>query len=145
MIIRNGASFCNEGGFISGNARIFYIGGTHVILCELGDYLLQDSIKFILDSNAVLPIPNNTTLHLKGNTTSLLMKPGSKLLFGENSGIICDSGGKVIANNATFASSDSTKIWNGISLSGLSQDTIKNCTIKNAFRRGGRNFYFKQV
>ena len=34
-----------------------------------------------------------------------------------------------VANDATFASVDSTKKWNGISLNDLSSDTIKNCTI----------------
>jgi len=133
ITINPGAYLCNEGGSIRGSGIIYYTGGIHQSMCnQLTDYLLQDSVKFILDSNAILPIPNNTTLHLKGNTTSLIMKPGSKLLFGENSGIVCDSGGKVIADNATFASIDSTKKWNGISLSDLSQDTIKNCIIKNA-------------
>ena len=133
ITINPGAYLCNGGGSIRGSGIIYYTGGIHQSMCnQLTDYLLQDSIKFILDSNAVLPIPNNTTLHLRGNTTSLIMKPGSKLLFGENSGIVCDSGGKLIANNATFASVDSTKKWSGISLSGISQDTIKNCTIKNS-------------
>ncbi|MEO8210835.1 MAG: T9SS type A sorting domain-containing protein [bacterium] len=62
-----------------------------------------------------------------------ISKSSTKLLFGENSGIVCDSGAKVIANNATFTSIDSTKKWNGISLKHLSQDTIKNCIIKNAY------------
>jgi len=128
--IKPGAIFCNEGGKIYG--RIIYEGGIHYSLCALADYLLQDSSKFILEENATLSVPNNTTLHLKGNTTSLIMRPNSKLMFGENSGIVCDSGAKLIANNATFTSIDSTKKWNGISLRHLWQDTIKNCTIKNA-------------
>ncbi len=28
------------------------------------------------------------------------MNPGSKMLFGESSGIVCDSGAKVVANSA---------------------------------------------
>jgi len=130
--VKPGGLLCNLGASIRGNGRIIYEGGIHYSLCTLADYLLQDSVKFILDTNAVLSIPNNTTLHLKGNTTSLIMKPNSKLMFGENSGIVCDSGAKIIANNATFTSIDSTKKWNGISLSHLSQDTLKNCVIKNA-------------
>ncbi|MEO6695655.1 MAG: hypothetical protein ABIY50_00815, partial [Ignavibacteria bacterium] len=131
--INSGGLFCNEGGKIYGSGKIIYTGGTHQVMCAtVADYLIKDSVKFVLDSNAILPIPNNTTLHLRGKTTSLIMRPGSKLLFGENSGIVCDSGAKLIANNATFASIDSTKKWNGISLRHLSQDTIKNCTIKNA-------------
>ncbi|MBK8984321.1 MAG: hypothetical protein IPM38_18875 [Ignavibacteria bacterium] len=44
-------------------------------------------------------LPDNYTLHLRGNTTSLIMKPGSKMMFGENSGIVCDSGAKVIVRD----------------------------------------------
>jgi len=130
IVIKPGAIFCNEGGKIYG--RITYEGGIHYSLCALADYLLQDSSKFILEENATLSVPNNTTLHLRGKNSSLILKPNSKLMFGENSGIVCDSGAKLIANNATFTSIDSTKKWVGISLSGLSQDTIKNCVIKNA-------------
>lgn len=145
-----GSLFCNEGGKIisagSPGGIICYEPGFHYYNCsELSDLLIEDSTRLVLDENAIVQIPNNIEIHINGIASSLILNPGSKLLFGENSGIVCDSGGKVIANNATFASSDSTKKWNGISLSGLSQDTIKNCTIKNAFRRGGRNFYFKQV
>ena len=134
ILVQPGGIFCNYGASIRGAGRIIYKGGTiHQTLCAVSDYLLQDSIKLILDSNAVVSIPNNTTLHLRGSTTSLILKPGSKLLFGENSGIVCDSGARLVAHNATFASIDSTKKWNGISLKHRSHDTIKNCTIKNAY------------
>ena len=129
--IKPGAFFCNEGGKLYG--RITFENGIHQPLCnQLTDFFMQDSSKFVLDSNAILPIPDNTTLHLRGIESALILNPGSKLLFGENSGIICDSGAKVIANYAEFASIDSTKKWNGISLNDLSHDTIKNCVIKNA-------------
>jgi parallel beta-helix repeat protein len=85
----------------------------------------------LLDS-AELIFPNDYTLHLKGHETALILNPGSKLLFGENSGIVCDSGARIVANDAMFASVDSTKKWNGISLNDLASDTIRNCTIKNA-------------
>jgi len=133
IIFNSGSLFCNEGARIIGQGSIIYKKGYHQFNCsELSDFLLEDSTKFILEDSAIVNLPNITTLHIRGNTTSLILKPESKLLFGENSSIVCDQGGKVIANNATFASSDSTKKWNGISLSGLSQDTIKNCLIKNA-------------
>ena len=129
--IKPGALFCNEGGKLFG--RVTFENGFHQPLCsQLADFFMQDSSKFVLDSNAVLPIQNNTTLHIRGNQSALILNPGSKLLFGENSGIICDSGARIVANNAEFASIDSTKKWNGISLNDLSHDTIKNCVIKNA-------------
>ena len=66
--IKPGAMFCNEGGRILGSGRIFYEGGIHQSICnQLSDYLMQDSVKFILDSNAVLQIPYNSTLHFRGN------------------------------------------------------------------------------
>lgn len=128
-----GGLFCNFGASIRGRGSIVYKGGLHQLMCAtVADFLLQDSSNFVLDSNAVLSIPNNTTLHLKGNETALILNPGSKLLFGENSGIVCDSGARLIANDATFSSVDSTKKWNGILLSGSSNDTVRNCKIKNA-------------
>ncbi|MBK8984316.1 MAG: hypothetical protein IPM38_18850 [Ignavibacteria bacterium] len=54
-----------------------------------------DSAEFILEDSAVVIVPNNYNIHLRGNTTSLIMNPGSKIMFGENSGIVCDSGAKV--------------------------------------------------
>ncbi|MBK6507181.1 MAG: right-handed parallel beta-helix repeat-containing protein [Ignavibacteria bacterium] len=128
-----GGLLCNYGASIRGSGKIVYKGGVHQLMCAtVADFLLQDSSKFVLDSSAVLSIPNSTTLHLKGNETALILNPGSKLLFGENSDIVCDSGARIVANDATFASVDSTKKWNGISLNDLASDTIKNCIIKNA-------------
>ncbi|MBK8981907.1 MAG: T9SS type A sorting domain-containing protein [Ignavibacteria bacterium] len=133
IIIKNGGVLCNEGGIIRGPGKITYDSGVHVLCSDIvNDFAVRDSAKIILEDNAVLILPDDYTLHLRGNTTSLIMKPGSKMMFGENSGIVCDSGAKVIANNAVFTSADSTKKWNGISLKHRSQDTIKNCVIKNA-------------
>ena len=130
--IKNGAAFCNEGCRIYGHGKIIFEKGIHEFCSNVNDFAVRDSAKIILEDSAVVILPDNYTLRLRGNTTSLIMKPGSKMMFGENSGIVCDSGAKVIANNATFTSFDSTKIWNGISLKHRSRDTIKNCIIKNA-------------
>ncbi|MBK8980929.1 MAG: hypothetical protein IPM38_01090 [Ignavibacteria bacterium] len=131
--IKNGGVLCNEGGIIRGPGKITFDSGVHVLCSDIvNDFAVRDSAKIVLEDSAVVILPDNYTLHLRGNTTSLVMKPGSKMMFGENSGIVCDSGAKVIANNAIFTSADSTKKWNGISLKHRSQDTIKNCVIKNA-------------
>jgi len=130
--IDSGGIFCNEGGIIRGPGKIIIEKGIHEFCSYVSDFKFEDSTKFILEDSAVVVLPDEYTLHLKGNTTSLIMNPGSKLMFGENSGIVCDSGAKVIANGAAFTSSDSTKNWNGISLRHRSQDTIKNCMISNA-------------
>ncbi|HRJ98134.1 MAG TPA: hypothetical protein PL089_00800 [Ignavibacteria bacterium] len=130
--IKNGAAFCNEGCRIYGHGKIIFEKGIHEFCSYVNDFAVRDSAKIILEDSAVVILPDDYTLRLRGNTTSLIMKPGSKMMFGENSGIVCDSGAKVIANNAVFTSADSTKIWNGISLKHRSQDTIKSCIIKNA-------------
>ena len=125
-----GGKLCNFGGSVMGKGYIYYDKGIHNT-CEFDNFTASDSAHIVLDS-ATLSLPNDYTLHLKGNETALILNPGSKLLFGENSGIVCDSGARIIANDATFASVDTTKKWNGISLNDLANDTIKNCTIKNA-------------
>ena len=130
ILIRNGGKFCNEGGKVLGPGHVIFDKGIHNT-CEFDNFTTSDSAKIVLDS-ATLSLPDDYTLHLKGNETALILNPGSKLLFGENSGIVCDSGARLIANDALFASVDSTKKWNGISLNDLASDTIKNCIIKNA-------------
>jgi hypothetical protein len=125
-----GGKFCNFGGSVLGKGYIYYIKGIHNT-CEFDNFTASDSAHIVLDS-ATLSLPDDFTLHLKGSETALVLSPGSKLLFGENSGIVCDSGARIIANDAMFASVDSTKKWNGISLNDLASDTIRNCTIKNA-------------
>ncbi len=130
IIIMNGAKFCNEGGYIRGPGHIIFEKGIHNT-CEFDNFTARDSMRIVLDS-ATLTLPDNLTMHLTGKETALILNSGSKLLFGEKSGIVCDSGARLIANYATFASVDSTKKWNGISLNDPSHDTIKNCTIKNA-------------
>ncbi len=133
LIIQPGAVICNEGANINSPGKIVFEKGVHTLCSDIvNDFFVKDSTKIILEDSAVVIVPNNYNIHLRGNTTSLIMKPGSKMKFGENSGIVCDSGAKVVANNAVFTSADSTKKWNGISLKHRSQDTIKNCIIKNA-------------
>jgi hypothetical protein len=130
ILIKNGALLCNEGSNVTGPGWIIYDKGIHNT-CEFDNFTASDSAHIVLDS-ATLSLPDDYTLHLKGHETALILNPGSKLLFGENSGIVCDSGARIIANDATFASIDSAKKWNGISLNDLASDTIKNCIIKNA-------------
>jgi len=131
--MKDGGFFCNEGGKIRGSGNIIYEKGLHGVCPGTESiFLVEDSTKIVLEDSAVVVLPDDYTLHLKGNTTSLIMNPGSKIMFGENSGIVCDSGAKLIANDAAFTSTDSTKKWNGIFLRHRSQDTIKNCLISNA-------------
>lgn len=134
ILVEQGGFFCNVGALIRGNGHIIYKGGSipHIQCNQLADYLVKDSTKFILDSNAVLEIPDNTTLHFFGNQTGLIMKPNSKLKMGEGSKILFDSSASLIANGATFTSIDSTMKWDGIVLSNTDADTITNCTFSNA-------------
>ncbi len=72
--------------------------GIHEFCSYVNDVVIKDSAKIILVDSAVVILPDNFNLHLRGSTTSLIMNPGSKMMFGENSGIVCDNGAKVIAN-----------------------------------------------
>jgi len=132
IIIKNGAMFCNEGGRIAGSGKVVFDKGIFQLCSYSNDFVVEDSAKIILEDSAFVILPDNYTLRLRGNTTSLVMKPGSKMMFGENSGIVCDSGAKLIASDAAFTSVDSAKKWNGIFLKHRSLDTIKNCLISNA-------------
>jgi hypothetical protein len=124
---KQGTLFCNKGSRLVIRGKIFFEKGMHQIPCDVESPVsIGDSAHIVLDS-ATLSLPDDFTLHLKGSETALVLNPGSKLLFGENSGIVCDSGARIVANYATFASVDSTKKWNGISLNDLASDTIKNC------------------
>mgnify|MGYP006883217542 FL=1 len=98
--IKNGAAFCNEGCRIYGHGKIIFEKGIHEFCSYVNDFAVRDSAKIILEDSAVVILPDNYTLRLRGNTTSLIMKPGSKMMFGENSGIVCDSGAKVVADSA---------------------------------------------
>ncbi|MBS1517572.1 MAG: hypothetical protein JSS91_05745 [Bacteroidetes bacterium] len=95
--IKNGGVLCNVGGIIRGPGKITYDSGVHVLCSDIvNDFAVRDSAKIILEDSAVVILPTNYNLHLRGNTTSLIMKSGSKMIFGENSGIVCDSWAKVI-------------------------------------------------
>ncbi|MBK8981905.1 MAG: hypothetical protein IPM38_06180 [Ignavibacteria bacterium] len=65
--------------------------GIHEFCSYINDIVIEDS--------AVVIVPNNYNLHIRGNTTSLIMNPGSMMMFGENSGIVCDSGAKVMCED----------------------------------------------
>ncbi|MEO8664627.1 MAG: hypothetical protein ABI462_03945, partial [Ignavibacteria bacterium] len=134
ITILQGGIFCNYGASIRGNGSIVYKGGTiYFAQCGILDnYEIRDSAKIILDSNAVWEIPDSTNLRFTGNKTGLIMKYGSKIKLGENSKIIIDSGATLIANNAEFSSSDTSKKWEGIVLSNSGVDSIINCTFSNA-------------
>ena len=52
--------------------------------------------------------------------------------MGQNSKLIFQNGAHIVANNASFTSSDPNSTWDGIYLSGNSNDTIIGCTIQNS-------------
>ncbi len=94
LIIKPGAVICNKGANINSPGKIVFEKGVHTICSDIvNDFFVKDSTKIILEDSAVVILPDDYTLHLRGNTTSLVMNPGSKMMFGENSGIVCDSGG----------------------------------------------------
>ena len=96
------------------------------------DNIIQDSTIITLVDSASCDIPDNTTIYFDGSLTSLVLNPGSTLNFGDNSKIVFQNGAHLVADHAKFTSLDPNTPWDGIYLSGLSNDTITNCTIENA-------------
>jgi len=133
IIIKPGATFCNQGAKISGPGKIIFTKGNHYLSCAtVNDLIANDSTKIVLLDSAVVVLPDDFKIKLSGKESKLILNPYSKILFGEDSKIELDNSAKLIANNATFASSDTTKKWDGIYSSGTNKDTIANCKIINA-------------
>ncbi|MBL8006103.1 MAG: T9SS type A sorting domain-containing protein [Ignavibacteria bacterium] len=132
--IKPGGLFCNEGALIRGNGRIVYEGSLihHIMCASLADYVVSDSAKIILDSNAVLEIPDSSTISFYGNRTGLVMHPNSVIKFGVNSKLLFDSSATLIAKGATFTSLDTSKSWEGVVLQNSGEDSVINCTFSNA-------------
>jgi hypothetical protein len=125
-----GAIFCNNGAIISGSLRLHYMGRRVGYSPCLNDFVNKNT-QFILDSSSV-EIPDNTTIILDGNSSSMILNPSSELIFGQNSKLVFQNGAHLVAHNSSFTSTDQNSTWDGIYLSGLSNDTITNCTITNA-------------
>ncbi|MBL8006064.1 MAG: hypothetical protein JNJ56_00910, partial [Ignavibacteria bacterium] len=151
--IKQGGLFCNEGARIKGNANIIYEGGSihHIMCSSLADFVISDSAKVILDSNAVLEIPDSTTISFYGNRTGLVMHPNSVIRFGANSKLLFDSSATFIAKNATFTSLDTFGKWEGIVLQNTGEDSVINCTFSNAktslalINTPGHTFYSRVI
>lgn len=122
----------------SGSQTIVFENDTLTASDEFSNFCVRDSTKIILSDSAVLIIPDNYTLRFTGKTTQLKLSPLSKIKFGHNAKLVLDSSARLIANNATFTASDTTKTWQGIFSSDTRGDSLTNCKIINA--KGGINF-----
>jgi len=94
-------------------------------LFENQPYIIKNNITF--NSNTYfekdIEIDSNGVLNLSGNIY-LKMAPGKKIYVKEN--------GKLIANNVTFNSTDSTQKWEGIYFENSSDSCIvQNCIFNN--------------
>ena len=134
ILVKQGGLYCNEGALIRGNGKVIYEGGIihHIQCASLADYVIRDSTKYILDSNAVLEIPDSTTLHFTGSNTALIMYQNSVIKLGVNSKIVIDSLATITAKGAQFTSLDSSGTWEGIVLENSGIDSIVNCTFSDA-------------
>jgi hypothetical protein len=134
IVVKQGGLFCNYGASIRGGGKIVYEGGIihHIQCASLADYVIRDSTKYILDSNAVLEIPDSTTLHFTGSNTALIMNPNSVIKLGAGSKIVIDSSAAITAKGAQFTSADTNDTREGIVLENSGIDSIINCTFSNA-------------
>lgn len=130
VIVKVGAYMCSYGGFIKGPGKIIWEHGLHSA-CFYGDFVVHDSTNVILEDSVSWEIPDNTTISLDSNA-SMILNPNCVIKFGQNSKLLLKNGSHLIANNATFTSVDPNSTWDGIYLEGVSNDTLKYCTIENA-------------
>ncbi|KXK52269.1 MAG: PKD repeat protein [Chlorobi bacterium OLB5] len=100
--------------------------------CQPSINRVEDSVKIIIEENASLQIPDSSTYIFEGSETKLICKENSEIKLGKGSKLIFEDGARIIANGCKFTSYDSTDTWDGIYLSGIAYDTLKNCTFQNA-------------
>ncbi len=135
VIMEGGSRFCNRGGRISGAGQFIVQGIVKFPSCNISpctDNIVDDSVKFVIDEDATFEIPDSTSYIFEGTETALTCKDNSTIKFGKGSKLIFQDGARINANNCRFVSYDSSDVWSGIYLSGLSRDTLRNCTFQNA-------------
>ncbi len=115
-----------------GNSKIKNYGSIIQLACPDNPLTFEDSANITLFNGASWEVPNNSSITFNGNGSILKLDSNSKIIFGQNSHISFQNGARLIANNATFTSSNQSTTWDGIYLSGSSHDTIIGCTIQNA-------------
>lgn len=146
IIFQNGSKFCNRGATMQNSGQIIFLGNIKMAGCSgivsCTDSYIKDSVKFILENSSSIEIPDSTTYIFEGNETILKCKDSSKIKFGKGSKLVFEDGARINANNCKFVSYDTTETWDGIYLSGVSFDTLKNCTFQNALN--GINVLNKQ-
>ncbi|MCI0449874.1 MAG: T9SS type A sorting domain-containing protein, partial [Chlorobi bacterium] len=133
IIIEYGAWFCDYGARYGGSGgQIIRRSRDPYSPCSDKINIVYDSIQYILEDSAVVIIPDSSIITFD-STSKFIMNPYSQLRIGKNSKVVFKNGSRIFANNCKFASLDSTQTWDGIYLSGISYDTLKNCVIENAY------------
>jgi len=136
IILQGGSKFCNRGATMQNSGQIVFqgivkpAGCSEIVTCT--DNIVKDSVKFIIEHNASLEIPDSTTYIFEGTETALFCKDSSEIKFGKGSKLVFQDGARINANGCRFVSYDSTDVWDGIYLDGIAYDTLKNCTFQNA-------------
>ncbi|MCI0449333.1 MAG: hypothetical protein L0Y79_06040 [Chlorobi bacterium] len=126
--------FFNKGAIIGGRGTIVYETGPGSDELTAEDTLIfRDSVNVVLEDSANLEIAPNSVIIFDGAKAKLICNPVSSIRFGKNSKMLFKNGASLFANGTKFASTDADSTWDGIYLSDMSYDTLKNCTIENAY------------
>ena len=97
-----------------------------------GDHTVNNGGFMVIDGSATLTLGDNTTLTFDGATTFLKLDSNSNVKLGQNSKIVFKNGAYLRANGATFTSSGSGVVWDGLVFENSGLDSIANCTFSNA-------------
>lgn len=129
LFIKNGGKFCNNG-TVNGDVNIIYERRGISNSCSPSHSPFIGG-NITIEDSAIVEFPDSTTITFD-STAVFTMMPNSELRLGKNTKLVFLNGSRINCNNAKITSLDSTDIWDGIYLSGIAYDTLKNCTFQNA-------------
>lgn len=129
IFVKNKGQFCNYG-TVNGNVNIVYERrGVFNYCSPFNSPYIGGNVT--IEDSAIVELPDSTTITFDSSAV-LTMSPHSVLKLGKLTKLVFQNGARINANNCTFASYDTTETWDGIYLTGLAYDTLKNCTFQNA-------------
>jgi hypothetical protein len=128
IYVKKHGDLCNYGQLK--HTHLIFEGGIHP-MCMLPMGIFVDTSRILLEDSAVWQLPDNSTITLD-STCTLTMNPHSSIQFGQGSKLVLQHGSHIFADSVIFTSTDAGYTWDGIYFEGISNDTIKNCTIENA-------------
>ncbi|KXK55077.1 MAG: 5'-nucleotidase [Chlorobi bacterium OLB5] len=129
LFIKNGGKFCNNG-TVKGSVNIVYERRGISNSCSPSQSPFIGG-NITIEDSAIVEFPDSTTITFDSSAVFTMM-PHSELRLGKNTKLVFLNGSRINCNNAKITSLDSTHTWDGIYLSGIAYDTLKNCTFQNA-------------